>query len=762
MHRIIPTSLAIAVLLQTVSLAAEPDAAAKWKPAEGPLLTRWADDVSPENVHAEYPRPLMVRPDWTNLNGLWEYAITPKDASKPDEFGGRILVPFPIESALSGVGKRVGPGKRLWYRRTFEKHETPANGRLVLHFGAVDWDATVYVNGKQVGAHKGGYDPFSFDVTDALTDGGAQELVVSVWDPSDAGYQPRGKQVQDPKGIWYTPVTGIWRTVWLEPVPAGSIARLKITPDVDARLVRVTAVVRGDTGPATIAVDVFQGDRKIASATGTPNLGVDVKVPDARLWSPDSPFLYGLKVRIVGESGDAMDSVESYFGMRKIAVARDKDGFNRLFLNGKPLFQYGPLDQGWWPDGLYTAPTDAALLYDVQATKEMGFNMIRKHVKTEPARWYHHCDRLGMLVWQDMPNGDRHISPDQPDIERSAESAANYRREWQAIIDAYHNHPSIVVWVPFNEGWGQFQTDDTLAWTKRYDPTRLVDGPSGWADRGTGDMNDMHRYPGPAMPKPEKNRAVVLGEFGGLGLPLEEHLWQDNENWGYRTYRSVEELRANYEQLMRRLHPLIGEGLAAAVYTQTTDVEGEVNGLLTYDRDVNKMGADFIAKANSRLYSPPPIVERTTIVATSEKSPQTWRYTTEKPPEGWAKPAFDDSAWKQGPGGFGERTTPGTVVRTEWKTDDVWLRREFTLEKGGFINPMLRIHHDEDAEVYLDGKKIVTVKGYVTEYVEWDLPESGRKALTPGKHTLAVHCHQTGGGQYIDAGLVNVVERPRE
>ncbi len=572
-----------------------------------PLMTRWAAEVTADKVHAEYPRPQMVREDWMNLNGLWEYAIRPRGEGVPSTFDGQILVPFAVESALSGVMERVGEGHELWYRRLFVAPPTPDAGRMLLHFGAVDWQATVWVNDLEVGRHQGGYDAFTFDVTEALVDGESQEIVVRVWDPTDSGFQPRGKQVSEPRGIWYTPVTGIWQTVWLEAVPAESIARLTMETDIDEGVLRLAVAARGAGGVGngepglTLYAEARVGDGAVASATGDAGEEILLAIDDARLWSPDSPFLYDLRVEL-RRKGEPVDEVGSYFGMRKIAVGKDDDGVNRLMLNNEPLFQYGTLDQGWWPDGLYTAPTDEALRSDVEALKELGFNMTRKHVKVEPARWYYHCDKLGLLVWQDMPNGDDHIGREDADLMRTEESASNYRRELAAVIDLLRNQPSIVVWVPFNEGWGQFDTDGVMSWVKSYDPTRLVDGPSGWTDRGSGDIHDVHAYPGPAMPDTEADRAVVLGEFGGLGLPVAGHLWRDRDNWGYRTYETRQELMASYERLVEELLPMIDAGLAAAIYTQTTDVEIEVNGLMTYDRAVVKFDRDAMARINRRLY----------------------------------------------------------------------------------------------------------------------------------------------------------------
>ena len=767
-----------------------PVLAAEWQPADSPLMTRWAKDVSPDNVLPEYPRPQMVRDEksWTNLNGLWDYAIRPKDAGPPieeEDWDGKILVPFCVESALSGVKKTVGPENMLWYRRRVPRSELPSEGRLLLHFGASDWHTTVSINGIKVGEHKGGYDPFTFDVTEAFgsTKDISDEIIVSVWDPTDAGFQPRGKQVREPRGIWYTSVTGIWQTVWLERVPKTYVRSVKIVPDIDDGKVHITVDVANAVKDTGISVSYEppnkEKDRErqpAAVGASDPGKVITLAVPKPLLWTPDDPRLYKLRIAVgtwedvptlenpaqtIRSVGNFEDIVDSYFGMRKIEVKKDTDGFNRLFLNNKPLFQYGPLDQGWWPDGLYTAPSDEALKYDIEMTKKLGFNMARKHVKVEPARWYYWCDKLGLLVWQDMPNGDGHIRNDQPDIERSKESEDNFRREWQAIMDANINSPSIICWVPFNEGWGQFKTNEVLDWTTEHDPTRLVDGPSGWTDRGGGDMHDMHAYPGPNMFPPTDERASVLGEFGGLGWPVKDHLWWDKRNWGYRTYYSQAELRQNYEILMHRLRPLISKGLAAAIYTQTTDVEGEVNGLMTYDRELIKLDAERLTKLHKRFYEPPRKIETFTYVPTSEKEQQNWKFTTTKPQAAdWMKEEFDDTKWESGSGGFGEESTPGSVVRTKWKANDIWLRRTFFLnELAGDV--FLRVHHDEDAEIYINGQIVASPKGYTTKYIEIPLPKA-HEILHSGDNTLAVHCKQTQGGQYIDVGIVGIIETPRE
>ena len=572
--------------------------AADWKPADNPLTTPWTAQVTAGHALPEYPRPQLVRTRWTNLNGLWDYAIRPKAEDRPAQFEGKLLVPFAVESALSGVKRPITPDQRLWYRRSFTA--PPAKGtRLLLHFGAVDWRAQVFVNGQAAGQHEGGYDPFTFDITGALKPGAEQELVVAVWDPTDSALQPRGKQVLNPNGIWYTAVSGIWQTVWLEPVPAAYIREIALRPDLDAHQLRLT-VATADAADFT-ATAKLRG-KVVGRVTGKSNAEVKLALSQTELWSPDSPTLYDLDVAL--KSGDA---VKSYFGMRNVEARADAEGRNRIFLNHKPLFQIGPLDQGWWPDGLYTAPTDEALRSDIDTLKKLGFNMARKHVKVEPARWYYWCDKLGFLVWQDMPSAMTRTPPSgvrkgaAEDVQFPAEIAASWERELKSVIHSLINAPSVIVWVPFNEGWGQHATNDVLKMVKALDPTRLVDGPSGWEDRGWGDLKDMHSYPGPDMFPIMKDRVSVLGEFGGLGLPLAGHLWWDKRNWGYRTFEDRDKLQAGYEGLIEKLEPLVKQGLAAAIYTQTSDVEGEINGLMTYDRKVVKFDVAKLAELHRKL-----------------------------------------------------------------------------------------------------------------------------------------------------------------
>lgn len=589
------------------ALALTLGAQAQWKPVGDKIKTKWAEQINPKNVLPEYPRPQLERTDWVNLNGEWEYAIKPKGQAEPASFDGNILVPFAVESSLSGVQKEVGENNELWYKRTFS---VPANWKskdIVLNFGAVDWKADVFVNDILIGSHQGGFTPFSFNITPYLTGKSNQKLVVRVWDPSDKGYQPRGKQTSNPEGIWYTPVTGIWQTVWLEPVATNHITSVKSIPDIDNGTMNVTV---GTSAPccntSVVEVKLLDKGQVVASAKGLQGKELRLAVQNPTLWDPANPYLYDMKVSLI-KDGKVLDDVKSYTAFRKISSKRDANGVMRMQLNNKNLFQYGPLDQGWWPDGLYTAPTDEALLYDIVKTKDWGFNMIRKHVKVEPARWYYHCDKEGILVWQDMPSGDMgnqwapHTYNGGTDKDRSAASVANYYQEWKEIMDMCISYPSIVVWVPFNEAWGQFDTEKVAEWTKNYDPSRLVNPASGGNHRACGDILDLHNYPGPNMFLYDPQRVTVLGEYGGIGLPLENHLWWNKRNWGYVQFKNSDEVTAEYVKYADDLKGMVDRGFSAAVYTQTTDVEGEVNGLMTYDRKEIKINEAAVKKANQAV-----------------------------------------------------------------------------------------------------------------------------------------------------------------
>ncbi|MFG2518462.1 PA14 domain-containing protein [Streptomyces sp. NPDC048527] len=557
--------------------------------SEYELRTKWADEVGPKNAHPEYPRPQLTRDAWQNLNGEWQFAAA-KSGDKPPvgkQLGEKILVPYPVESQLSGIERHED---RMWYRRTFT---VPAGWkvgdgkRLQLNFGAVDWQSEVYVNGTKVAEHKGGYDKFSADVTDALKPGRTQELIVGVYDPTDAQggeNPPVGKQRLDPSGIWYTPSSGIWQTVWMEPVAADHAADLKITPDVAAG--KATVEAKGVRDGVPVTATAYDGKRRVATASGVTGAPLTLKIDKAHLWSPDDPFLYNLKVNV------GKDSVGSYFGMRSISVEK-VNGTPRTLLNGKPVFMMATLDQGFWPDGLHTAPTDEALAYDLKMHKQMGFNSVRKHIKVEPDRWFYWADKLGLMVWQDMPAMS--AAPD-------AAARAEYEREMKTMIDQHSSHPSVVMWVTFNEGWGQYDVGRIAEQAKAWDPTRLVNNMSGLnlgADGGTGDIMDEHGYPSPALPPhPDGKRALVSGEYGGLGLAVPGHAWAVQQS-----YVDVDPAKYTDDYLARlaEVHKLACQGSNGAVYTQISDVEGELNGLLTYDRKIVKPDVKRVRAAQEAL-----------------------------------------------------------------------------------------------------------------------------------------------------------------
>lgn len=577
----------------------------QWQPAGDKLKTEWASELDPENVLPEYPRPIMKREQWKNLNGLWDYSITDKNSAPSKINDGKILVPFAVESSLSGVMKRVEPSQVLWYKINFTLPTEWDGQRISLNFGAVDWKADVWINDIKIGSHTGGYAPFSFDITPFLTKG-EQKISVKVWDPTNEGPQPRGKQVREPEGIYYTPVTGIWQTVWLEPMNPKSFKKINFTPNIDNNTVKLEVETTNLETGDIIEVIVLEDDKELTRAKFAAGESLEILLEDPKLWSPESPFLYRTIVKLISNK-ETVDEVKSYFAMRKISKKRDENGIVRMQLNNEDYFHFGPLDQGWWPDGLYTAPTDEALKYDILKTKEMGYNMIRKHVKVEPARWYTHCDELGILVWQDMPSGDEQKDWQMRkyfegnELVRSNESEEIFRKEWQEILDYLMPYPSIVVWVPFNEAWGQFKTKEITEWTSNYDSTRLINSASGGNHFQTGDILDLHQYPDPQLYLYDANRVTVLGEYGGIGFPMEDHLWASDKNWGYVEFKSSKEVTDKYIEYAETLKDIVRSGFSAAVYTQTTDVEGEVNGLMTYDRKKDKMNIKRIRKVNQEV-----------------------------------------------------------------------------------------------------------------------------------------------------------------
>ena len=578
-----------------------------WEPKGDKIKTVWAEQVTPENVWQTYPRPQLQRAEWINLNGLWKYAVTDQNTPRKNvSFEGEILVPFAIESSLSGVQKTFLPTDKLWYQREFTLDPSWKNKSTILHFGAVDYECQVWVNNRLVGMHKGGNNPFSFDITKYLKKSGPQSIEVAVTDPTDTESISRGKQQLNQEGIWYTPVSGIWQTVWLEAVNKTYIRQVLPSTDIERKSVKLAFDIAGAKGNEEVKIEVLDDGKVIKTVEQKLTNAMEIGVPNAVLWSPESPKLYHLNI-VLSNGGRVLDRVKSYFALRKVDARKDECGYNRICLNNQPIFQYGPLDQGWWPDGLYTAPTDEALLYDIVKTKAWGFNMIRKHVKVEPARWYYHCDKEGMLVWQDMPSGDMgnqwapHTYNGGTDKERTEESIRNYYKEWKEIMDLCVSNPSVVVWVPFNEAWGQFDTEKAAEWTKTYDPSRLVNPASGGNFRACGDILDLHNYPGPAMYLFDPVRVNVLGEYGGIGLAVENHLWWNKRNWGYVQFKNSDEVTAEYVKYAKELKAMVPKGFSAAVYTQTTDVEGEVNGLMTYDRKVIKINEAEVRKANQEV-----------------------------------------------------------------------------------------------------------------------------------------------------------------
>ncbi len=720
--------------------------AGAWAPKQAPLMTPWANQVDRNHPWPEYPRPQMARAEWLNLNGIWQYQPGAEGDAVPTDqtLSSAIRVPFPVESALSGVMEHHD---RLWYRRRFAVPPAWRGRRVLLHFGAVDFESEVYVNGKSIGVHRGGYLPFSYDVTPYLTGSGSQELIVRVFDPTDLAGEPRGKQSLHPGGIMYTPTTGIWQTVWLEPVARTSVQDLKIVPDIDARRVQVTVHADAPTPDTEAVITVKAAGKVVTTVTGRPDALLSIPVPNPKLWSPSHPFLYSMDVKLV-QGGAVSDQVHSYFGMRKISIGVE-GGVRKMFLNNKFLFEIGPLDQGFWPDGIYTQPTEAALKFDLQSMKRFGFNMVRKHIKVEPARWYYWTDKMGLLVWQDMPSPNSYTA-NTPPVDK-----LEFEKELRDMVTTHWNSPSIIMWDIFNEGQGQYDTPRLVSLVKTLDPSRLVNQASGGGYFGAGDVLDVHSYPPPNCPAPSATQALACGEYGGIGLVVPGHTWRPTGG-GYTNVKTGGDLEELYGEFANQLKGFRDQrGMSAAVYTQITDVETELNGLLNYDRTF-KCDPAQIALANRFQYPVPTYRE---IVPTSEKASQTWRYTTAAPAPDWYTPSFNDSAWKQGPGGFGDDAPGHGLIGTLW-TDTpggIWLRRTFN---PGALTPqqiarlVFRDYHDEDINVYVNGVPAYSATGYISSYEYRPLSRAARQSIRPdADNVLAVHCRQTEGGQYIDVGL---------
>ncbi len=725
----------------------------KWSLKPGPLMTRWSSLVDPQMPHPFYPRPQLVRRQWLNLNGIWEYQPGGTADEEPPfgkSLAGAILVPYPVESALSGVMEHHD---RLWYRRLLTVPAAWHGKQIMLHFGGVDYESEVFVNGKRVGLHRGGYDPFSYDITSFLTgvDGNENkdELIVRVYDPTESGGQPRGKQNTKPRGITYTPTTGIWQTVWLEPVDPLSIEGLTMIPDIDRGLLNLTVGTAKAHGNGTVEIKVKAGQSVVSTLSAATDKEVAVPVPNAHLWSPDDPFLYSLELTLK-QGNRVVDKVSSYFGMRKTHVG-DVDGQKKLLLNNKFVFQLGPLDQGFWPDGIYTPPTDDAMKNDIVQMKAMGFNMVRKHIKVEPARWYYWADTLGLLVWQDMPSADSYPGKAfvPPPVEKD-----EFETELKRMIETHKNSPSIVLWTIFNEGQGQFDTERLVDIARGLDKSRPINEASGGQIMGFGDINDVHSYPQPAVRPSNGRQALACGEFGGIGYLIPEHSWEKSGH-GYVEVDTSTDLLYLYAEYIAEVKVMRdSRNLSAAVYTELTDVMTEVNGLLTYDR-VAKVPVEKIREVNT-FHFPAPTYKA--IVPTSDKEGQIWKYTFEKPNEMWSNKEYDDSKWSQGPGAFGDQEDH---LGTKWATPDLWLRRHFnpgalTADQVG--NLVITEARQGSVEMYINGQKIDPERGNMRDnelkYEHRPISSSVRQAVLPNAdNVIAVHCHSNGPQHYFDAGL---------
>jgi len=721
-------------------------------PKTPPLTTPWtaAATAAIANPLPEYPRPQMVRTNWQSLNGEWQWQSAANINTPPtgQTLSGRINVPYPVESALSG--QMLNGVKYMWYRRTFTVPAGWAGQQVLLNFGAVDWRSVVYINGTLKGTHEGGYDAFTYNIT-AQLNGGTNEIIVGVYDPTDADSvnQPMGKQRVVPDlGIMYTGSSGIWQTVWIEPAPTAFVSRLDMTPNIDNGTLNV--VVQGTAGQNATVTALLPGTQTVVgSNSGAVGANISVPVPSPHLWTPDDPYLYDIRVNLNGG-----DVVTGYFGMRKVSMGM-VNGILRPLLNNQFVFQLGTLDQGFWPDGIYTAPTDDALRFDLEQQKALGYNTVRKHIKVEPQRWFYWADKLGIMIWQDMPT--------MPNPPNSAQQT-RHTNEFHEMVDEHRSSPSIIMWVDHNEGWGQYNQAGLATTVKGWDPSRLVNNMSGVnccgaVDGGNGDVIDYHCYLGPCSPTPSGSRAAVLGEFGGLGLKVAGHEWNAAASHSYTMETSATNLTNHYVSLAQQAEGLVNSpGLSAAIYTEPVDVEAEVNGWFTYDRLLKITSSQLTSVRNANLSLISAVnVTYSTLVPTSETTAQSWKYTTSTPPAGWQNTSFNDTAWSTGNAGFGTAGTPGAIVRTTWNTADLWMRRTFnpgSLTATQRSNLVFRLHHDEDAELYINGTLAASVTSYTSNYVYIALNTAGQNAVVAnGNNVLAVHVHQTTGGQYMDAGL---------
>ncbi len=713
------------------------------------IASPWASQINETNAWQEYPRPQLVREEWKNINGLWDYAVTNKGEKRPSNFHGKILVPYSIESSLSGVQKALSPMQELWYDKEVNIPTDWKGKNVILHFGAVDYQSDLYVNGKHVGQHTGGSDPFSYDITPFLSSATTQRISLKVFDPTDTDMQPRGKQSLNPKGFWYTAVSGIWQTVWMEPVNATRVSVLNPVSDIDNGTITLNSNLSNSLGNEKMELQIFYHGNQINKTVVPYQSALKIAIEDAQLWSPEHPNLYQIKLKIT-RNGKELDKISSYFAMRKISLGKDHNGFTRLALNNEPYFQWGTLDQGWWPESLLTPPSDEAMKFDMEMVKRMGFNMIRKHIKVEPARYYYHADTMGLLLWQDMPSGflglndeDQHVKFDAAkDWDRPKDSAMSFKEEWKSIIDNLRFFSSIVVWVPFNEGWGQFQTKEITDWTINYDKDRLVDATSGWTDRGVGHMFDAHQYPGPSMEPTGQNqgRAIVLGEFGGLGWPIKGNLWnEDKKNWGYRTYFDKSIFHKEFSKVINNLYPLLSKGLSAAIYTQTSDVEAEVNGLITYDRKFQKISDAEMKKLSEPLYAS--VNKATFIINDSEEEKATLFVSRTEPSKKWNlhNPFEPEFSAHEGPYKLS-------------KGEGLWAINSFVVEDK-LERIALKLFAQGDLKIFLNGTEIYNNR-IITKrhYDEFNL-SNYQNLLKEGKNIIGFELKNSEPNTQFDFGL---------
>ncbi len=727
-----------------------------WAIVDGALVTVWAANVHPDDVHRQYPRPMLVRPAWATLNGLWDYALRSKADTLPPAWDGKILVPFAIESALSGVAKQLPASGQLWYRRSFEMPSAWRGQRLLLHFGAVDYSAQLFVNGTPVGDHVGGYDAFSFDVTDQLVPGSTQEVVLAVTDPSDSGAQPRGRQTSAPKAGSFTQVSGIWQSVWLEPVPDTYVDALEIAPNAHDGTVTIEASLGGNArDDLRLSVSVLDGKTVVARGDGPAGSALTVKIPEPKPWSPASPSLYDLEIALDSATA-TVDAMQSYVGLRDIAVQADAAGVQRIFLNDDPLFQVGVIDQGYWPDGLYTPPSDEAIQTDISRAKQLGFVAMRKHQKVESDRFYYWCDKLGMLVWQEMPAGSNTTVDDQ----------AEFARELTALVTQHRNHPSIAAWNLFYFGFGQFNTASLAAAVKTLDPSRLLVSVSGWTDTGTGDVQDRPDFARPSSVTPD-TRAAALGAFGSLSQGVDDHTWHQTAPFNYVAKTAVPILTDQYRALLSSVWGLnASPGLSMAMYRQLNDVEGELDGLFTYDRAILKVDAARVKQATSgdldATYS---VLETSDVKGDPQYTPSggvanyfnqghPYRFTFNDPGVGWEQPGFDDSSWSTALAPFGRGTVEGASYRSSWIGPDIWLRGDFDYIGPAGGSTYLRAFHQKELTAYVNGAFAASSADSSATYEDLPISAAANASIESGPGLIAAHCRQTAGAQFLDLGLV--------